>query len=201
MGRERRRYHRTTLGVDISLEVAGRQWQAKTINLSPYGAKVARLPNVGTLLDGTSVQLRLPAVGQEPPLCLTANVERTESDGIALSFPALGDQQLQRLKDLVDSLLLREWQELASQLVDAKTPEKVGAAAASAVPTPKSAEGERPLAPREPADDGEAERERWQALLHRLGFEHIQLPRDGTLARQWREFLKRHEVEPPEKGR
>jgi len=42
-------------------------------------------------------------------------------------------------------------------------------------------------------DDG-SENAHWQALLKRLGFEALQLPGDGTLAGQWREFLMQLEA-------
>ena len=51
--------------------------------------------------------------------------------------------------------------------------------------------------PEEPSessrDDGSAH-VRWQALLKRLGLETLQLPSDGTLAGQWKEFLEQFEA-------
>ncbi len=195
MKQERRRYHRTTVQLDITLAAAGGQWPAKTVTLSPYGAKVGWLPKMGTLLPGSSVQLRLPAMDQESPLSLRARVERTDSDGIALSFPALGDAQLQRLKALVDSLLLQEWRELATQLGTRPPVEGAEASDKKGAAMPRSITGTHPRQREEAVRDDGSERERLQALLQRLGLQNLQLPSDGPLARQWREFLKKHEVE------
>ena len=52
----------------------------------------------------------------------------------------------------------------------------------------------RPEESSETSGDDGSENAHWQALLKRLGFEALQLPSDGTLAGQWREFLKQLEA-------
>lgn len=105
MGRDRRRYPRVGVALDISVEAAGRQWDAKTVDLSPYGVKVA-LPAHGIKLPpGTTIQLRLILPDGDAPLALTARVVRTDRDGIALCFEHLEPGYFERLKAAVDSLL------------------------------------------------------------------------------------------------
>lgn len=105
MGRDRRRYPRVGAALDISVEAAGRRWDGKTVDLSPYGVKV-RLPDNGvTLPPGTTIQLRLVLPDGGSPLALTARVVRTDRSGIALCFENLEPGHFERLKTLVDSLL------------------------------------------------------------------------------------------------
>ncbi len=149
---------------------------------------------MGTLLPGTTVQLRLPVTNGEPPTSLSGRVERTDPDGIALSFPNLQDEQFERVKALVNSLLHQEWRELATQLAVRPSVEEAEATSVGAS-KPEPVGGTQPRRQEEPARDDQSERERWQALLQRLGLQNLRLPSEGPLARQWREFLKRHEVE------
>ena len=108
MGRDRRRYPRVGVALDISVEVAGRRWDVKTVDLSPYGVKVALPPNGGIKLpSGTAIQLRLLLPDGAPPLALTARVVRTDRNGIALCFEHLEAGYFERLKAVVDSLLGR----------------------------------------------------------------------------------------------
>lgn len=108
MGRDRRRYPRVGVALDISVEAAGRRWDAKTVDLSPYGVKVALPPNGGIKLPpGTTIQLRLLLPDGGSPLALTARVVRTDRDGIALCFEHLEAGYFERLKAAVDSLLGR----------------------------------------------------------------------------------------------
>jgi hypothetical protein len=146
------------------------------MNLSPVGIKIAPLPVL--LLLGTSVQIRFPTRDRELPLSLPATVHRTDPDGIAFSFGNVGAQEFKRLKSLVDSNLQQEWQELLQQ-IEAQSP----------AATVRSLGGDR------------SELERWQALLDRLGFDSLQLPSEGVLTGQWRDFLERLEAEGAEKER
>jgi hypothetical protein len=108
MGRDRRRYPRVGVALDISVEAAGRRWDVKTVDLSPYGVKVAVPPNGGIKLPaGTTIQLRLVLPDEAPPLALTARVVRTDRDGIALCFEHLEAGYFERIKTVVDSLLGR----------------------------------------------------------------------------------------------
>ena len=104
MRRDRRRYSRAGVELDATVEAAGRLWEGKTLNLSPYGAKVNGAAKSVNLPPGTRVRLRLPLRDRDPLLSLPASVERTDSDGMALSFDRLAEQQFQLLKEFVDSL-------------------------------------------------------------------------------------------------
>lgn len=52
----------------------------------------------------------------------------------------------------------------------------------------------KPEEPSETSGDDGSEHTRWHALLKRLGLETLQLPSDGTLAGQWKEFLEQFEA-------
>ena len=105
MGRDRRRYPRVGVGLDISVDAAGSQWQAKTVDLSPYGVKVALPANSLSLAPGTKVRLQLAIPDENPALSLTGSVVRSDPDGIALAFVNQGALYFARLKEFVDSLL------------------------------------------------------------------------------------------------
>ena len=105
MGRDRRRYPRVGVALDICVEALGTQWHAKTVDLSPRGVKVALPANLVEFPPGTTAELRLALPDGRSPLAFTASVIRTDPDGTALKFDHLGDEHFQRLKDLVDSLL------------------------------------------------------------------------------------------------
>ena len=105
MGQDRRRYPRVGVVLDITVEGAGGQWPGKTVDLSPYGVKVACPAHTGRLPRGASIQLWVALPDQEPPLSLTASVIRADRDGIALNFTDLEDHHFDRLKAFVDSLL------------------------------------------------------------------------------------------------
>lgn len=105
MGQDRRRYARVGVALDFTVEVAGTQWRGKTLDLSPYGVKLALAANAVTLSPGTKVGLRLALPGGDSPLSLTARVVRADADGLALCFVNLGAFSFARLRTLVDSLL------------------------------------------------------------------------------------------------
>ena len=106
MGRDRRRYPRVGVALDISVEAAGRRWDGKTVDVSPYGVKVALPADGGIKLPpGTTIQLRLVLPDDNAPLALAARVVRTDRDGIALCFEHLAAGYFERLKAAVDSLL------------------------------------------------------------------------------------------------
>jgi len=120
--------------LDATVEATSSVWRGKTLNLSPYGAKIASPAMSVNLPRGTSVKIRFPLPDQDP-LSLIANVERMDPDGMALSFNGLGDQNFQRLKELVDSYPLlpkyppllgstpamRAVQEIIKQVADTST--------------------------------------------------------------------------------
>lgn len=176
MAKERRRYPRAGIEFNITVETPGGPWQGRTLNLSPVGIKIAPLRHPLLLPVGASVQIRFPAHDRGHPFSLPAIVHRADPDGIAFSFANVGAHEFKRLKSLVDSNLQREWQELLQQI-----------------------EAQSPTATvRSPGSD-RSEMERWQALLDRLGFDSLQLPTDGVLTGQWRDFLKRLEAQAAEK--
>ena len=47
------------VALDISVEAAGRRWDVKTVDLSPYGVKVALPASAIRPSEGTSVKLQL----------------------------------------------------------------------------------------------------------------------------------------------
>ena len=108
---DRRRYVRADAALDATVESPGSHWKGTTLQSSPYGVKVTLPASSVPLHTGTSVQVWLHPGGRNPSLCLLASVVRTDPDGLALRFSHLGAHDSRRLKDLVDSLLLREWQE------------------------------------------------------------------------------------------
>ena len=105
MGRDRRRYPRVGLGLEITLEAEGSHWQAKTVDLSPYGVKVALPANSLSLAPGTKVRLQLAIPDENPALSLTGSVVRSDPDGVAVAFANQGAFYFVRLKEFVDSLL------------------------------------------------------------------------------------------------
>lgn len=216
---DRRKYPRVNVTVDVTVEAGDGRWQGKTVDLSPYGVKVLSPDASLKLSPGNSVQVRFPVLDQHAPMALTASVARTDPDGLALTFPELGDQQFQRLKEFVDSLLLQEWQDTLQELGDSQlVTARAGGSQKPPAPreTPKtnpSANTDRranhppgdqsrpspveratPLEPVAFSGHDETEKERLQALLKRRGLGSLQLP-NGGLARQWREFLLRIEAE------
>lgn len=201
MGQERRRYPRAKVDVGIMLDAGGSQWQGRMVNLSPYGAKVALAAETAHLSPGTSVELSLAIAAQDSPVRVSASVRRADPDGTALSFDGLEDGQFQQLKALVDSSLKQEWEDLVTQLGADREAVARGSFSKFLENRPAGARrvggGSWGTGVRKPSADSEdeSERERFQALLNRLGFNNLQLPSDGTLARQWRDFLKRLEAE------
>ncbi len=114
MGEDRRCYARACGALEVTLDVSGRKWQGKTVNLGPYGAKVALSSKSVPLAPGTIIGLRLTL--PDGDLSLAASVCRTDSDGVALNFGNLEAKEFQRLKNLVDALLVQEWRELLTEL-------------------------------------------------------------------------------------
>lgn len=104
MSRDRRRYPRVAVELDLTFEAEGIRREAKAVDLGPYGIKVALPSNSITFPPGTRIELRL-AVPDEDPVFFTTSVIRTDPDGIALNFINPGALPFARLKDLVDSLL------------------------------------------------------------------------------------------------
>ena len=102
-------------------------------------------------------------------------------------------EQFQRLKVLVDSLQRQEWQEVLHQLRAGGRLESLAGSPGGTLA--RDAEQAKSSDPSGITGKDRSELERWQDLLHRLGLEGVQLPSDGTLIQQWREFLRRAEVD------
>ena len=120
MGEDRRGHPRACPALDVSLDASGQHWPGKTLNLSPYGAKVAVSEESVPLAPGLNIGLRLTL--PDGYLFLTAMVVRTDPDGVALNFDSLEAGQFQRLKDFVDSLLVQEWREILTELQGSREP-------------------------------------------------------------------------------
>src|SRR5712691_1817113 len=114
MSEDRRCHPRACQALDVTLDASGQQWPGKTLNLSPFGAKVAVSGESVPLAPGLNIGLRLTL--PDGYLFLTAVVVRTDPDGVALSFDTLEAGQFERLKDFVDSLLAQEWREILTEL-------------------------------------------------------------------------------------
>ena len=217
MGEDRRGHPRACPALDVRLDASGQDWPGKTLNLSPYGAKVAVSGESVPLAPGLNIGLRLTL--PDGYLFLTAMVVRTDPDGVALDFDSLEARQFQRLKDFVDSLLVQEWREILTEL-QGSSPVHAAVPSADADVTPvelpqspppgstgaqaNGTAGQASVFARqrggatsaEPsgmpgADDSETERLR--ELLSRRGLGELQLP-EGPLTQQWREFLRRLEA-------
>ena len=107
---DRRRYARAEAALDVTVEAPGGRCKGKTLKLSPFGMKVASPAPSVPLSPGTSVQVCLYPDDRNLPLCFPARVVRTDPDGLALIFENVGPREFRRLKNLIDSFLLREWQ-------------------------------------------------------------------------------------------
>ncbi len=105
MGQDRRRYPRVGVELEFTLEASGIRWEGKTVDLSPYGVKVALPANWGRLRTGTPVELGLALPDGGSPLTLTGRIVRTDGEGLALNFDHQRALPFARLKDFVDSLL------------------------------------------------------------------------------------------------
>ena len=222
MGEDRQCHPRACRPLDVTLDASGRQWRGKTVNLSPYGAKVALSGKSVPLAPGLIIGLRLTL--PDGDLSLGATVSRTAPDGVALKFGSLEGRQFQRLKDLVDSLLVQEWRELLTELQGGQpVPATVPSSAQEVTPPelpqsppPGSPESQAkvPAAPTSvftrqrgrvtppkpsvtpgvtPGED-DSETDRLRDLMSRLGLGDLQLP-PGPLSRHWREFLNRLEAQ------
>ncbi len=186
MGKDRRRHPRAEIQLDVTVDAAGREWPGKTVNLSPFGAKVVPLAKSPHLPPGTKVELRLRPHDQDQ-LSVPATVKRMDRDGVALNFDSLGEPEFQQLKRLVDAAQKHEWQEVLTELGVQPLPAEGVASAGQSVVPPEGAPGTT-------GAEG-SEIDRWQAVLSRLGMEGLQLPREGPLTPQWLEFLRRLEAD------
>ena len=133
MSEDRRCHPRACQALDVTLDASGQHWPGRTLNLSPYGAEVAVSGTSVPFPPGLNIGLRLTL--PDGYLFLTAVVVRTDPDGVALNFDSLEAAQFQRLKELVDSLLVQEWREILDELQgDQAVPAAVASAEADVTP-------------------------------------------------------------------
>lgn len=103
--KDRRKTPRADAELDISFEVASPyNWRGKTLNFSPFGVKVALPASAIRPSEGTSLRLRLGAPDDGPPISLKGMVWRREPKSMVLLFVELGREEVERLRDLVNSL-------------------------------------------------------------------------------------------------
>jgi hypothetical protein len=95
-----RRHPRARVAWKIIIEMPGsRPRMRKTVDVSPFGVKVRlndRLPN------GAAARLRL-ATPDRRPLSMNAVVKRSDAEGPVFVFIGVGEEEVMRLKSLVDS--------------------------------------------------------------------------------------------------
>ena len=97
---ELRRYPRVRVAWKVIIEMPGsRPRMLKTVDVSPFGVKVRlndRLP------DGAPARLRL-ASPDGRPLSMNAIVKRNDAEGPVFIFTGVGEEEIMRMKSLVDS--------------------------------------------------------------------------------------------------
>ena len=96
---ELRRYPRARVAWKVIIEMPGsRPRMRKTVDISPFGVKVRY---EGRLPDGAPARLRF-SVPDRQPLQLNSIVWRSDPDGPVFVFVGITDEQLTRMKGLVD---------------------------------------------------------------------------------------------------
>ena len=102
----RRRYQRVEITFPVRLEdSAGRTWYGKSLNLSPGGLKVKTDAN---FLPGRRVRLNFKLPDGLPGISATSLTVRKDPNGLALSFVDLEQSAVDRIKEVVVSLLPRQ---------------------------------------------------------------------------------------------
>ena len=198
MAGTRTRYPRLGVALDVTVEAGGTQWRGRMVDLSRDAVKVRWPAESAQLQPGTNVRLRFALPDREFPFSVTASVARASPESTVLWFVDLDDQQFQRLKDLVDSLLQREWQDVLDELFTLTPsgegevkPQETGASRPEPVEeevlvTPEDEASSAPST--EPGEDTSGE-DTSQELLARTGLNSLRFPSDGVLSTQWKEFL------------
>jgi len=212
MGETRLRFPRLGVALDVTVEAGETQWRGRIVDLSPDAVKVRWPAEAAQLEPGANVRLQFALPDREFPFWVTASVARTSPESAVLWFVDLEDQQYQRLKDLMDSLLHREWQQVLDELVtpvpsgggEAKSlattppkPEPVPeparvTARATTPPKPEPVEEQAPkTAAVEASSSGSADPDEGpsQEFLARAGLNSLHFPGGGVLSPQWKEFL------------
>jgi hypothetical protein len=172
------------VALDVIVEAGATQWRGRIVDLSPDAVKVRWLAESAQLQPGTEVRLKFALPDREFPFWVTASVARTSPESTVLWFVDLEEQQFQRLKDLLDSLLQREWQQVLDEVV-ALTPPGEG----QAMPQGTSASRPEPVVEKARGAPEEEGNSPVRELLARTGISGLRFPRSGVLSTQWKEFL------------
>ncbi|MBI4591701.1 MAG: PilZ domain-containing protein [Candidatus Rokubacteria bacterium] len=150
MEEDQGRYPRLSVALDVTLEAAGDQCRGRIVDLRPETAKIRFLAKSLDLQPGANVQLRFAVPDQGSPLSVMASVVQTSPESVVLSLINLERQQFRRLKELVDSLLEREWQQLLNELPELTSPrEAVVKRDETSAPKADAAKEVEPFRPKE----------------------------------------------------
>ena len=197
MPETRLKFPRLGVALDVTVEAGGTEWRGRMLQLSRDAVKVRWPEEPAQLKPGTNVRLRFALPDREFPFSVTASVAQTSPESTILWFVDLEDQQFQRLKDLVDSLLQREWHQVLDEIVTL-TPSGAGQGKPPATspprpepPRPEPVE-EAPATPEEEvisSSSTESDEGRFKEFLARAGLSNLRFPSSGVLSRQWKEFL------------
>jgi len=195
MTETRPKYPRLGVALDVTVEAGGTQWRGRMINLSPDAVKIRWPGEPAQLKPGTDVRLRFALPDREFPFWLAASVAQTSPQSTVLWFVDPDDQQFRRLKDLLDSLLQREWEQVLDELV-VLTPSGAGPAGLQRTsapspepPSPEPEEQAPEMAAASPSQSAGSEADGSQELLARTGLSGLRFPRSGVFSTQWKEFL------------
>lgn len=106
MGLGRRRHPRVDIAFPVRLEdSAGRTWHGESVNLSPGGLKVK---TDATLLPGRRVRLNFKLPDGRPGITAPSVTVRKDPNGLAFSFVDLELETVERITQVVMSLLPRQ---------------------------------------------------------------------------------------------
>ena len=195
MTETRPKYPRLGVALDVTVEAGGTQWRGRIINLSPDAVKIRWPGEPAQLQPGTDVRLRFALPDREFPFWLAASVAQTSPQSTVLWFVDPDDQQFRRLKDLLDSLLQREWEQVLDELV-VLTPSGAGPAGLQRTsapspepPSPEPEEQAPEMAAAHPSQSAGSEADRSQELLAQAGLDGLHFPSDAVFSSQWKEFL------------
>ena len=195
MTETRPKYPRLGVALDVTVEAGGTQWRGRMINLSPDAVKIRWPGEPAQLKPGTDVRLRFALPDREFPFWLAASVAQTSPQSTVLWFVDPDDQQFRRLKDLLDSLLQREWEQVLNELV-VLTPSGAGPAGLQRTsapspepPSPEPEEQAPEMAAAHPSQSAGSEADGSQELLAQAGLDGLHFPSDAVFSSQWKEFL------------
>src|SRR3972149_11861168 len=104
MEEDGRRHSRASVNLHVEGEAARNRWSGRTIDLSPYGVKVAARGSLAMRPPGAPAQVQLTLGDREAPLSLSAKVVGADADGVNLNFESPDKRQLQRLKSFVNAV-------------------------------------------------------------------------------------------------